>query len=78
MTSPFDWWHAGTPEARRALVAASLGWMLDSFDVMLYALVLASIMPDLGLAKSTAGALGSATLLASGAGGLVFGVISDK
>ena len=26
--------------AKRALVAASLGWMLDAFDVMLYALVL--------------------------------------
>src|SRR2546426_3753674 len=34
------WWHGATPAARRALVAASLGWMLDSFDVMLYALVL--------------------------------------
>ena len=44
----FGWWRAGTPEGRRALIAAALGWMLDSFDVMLYALVLASIMPDLG------------------------------
>lgn len=78
MTSLFGWWHAGSPEARRALVAASLGWMLDSFDVMLYALVLASIMPDLGLTKDVAGALGSVTLLASAAGGLFFGVIADR
>ena len=28
------WWREGTPEGRRALIAAALGWMLDSFDVM--------------------------------------------
>ena len=37
----FDWWRQTPPGAKRALVAASFGWMLDSFDVMLYALVLA-------------------------------------
>lgn len=31
---------AASSPARRSLVAASLGWMLDSFDVMLYALML--------------------------------------
>jgi MFS family permease len=74
----FSWWRDGTPEARRALVAAGLGWMLDSFDVMLYALVLASIMPDLGLTKDVAGILGSVTLLASAAGGIIFGIIADR
>ena len=44
----FGWWREGTVEGRRALIAAGLGWMLDSFDVMLYALTLASIMPALG------------------------------
>ena len=72
------WWRAGTPEGRRALVAGSLGWMLDSFDVMLYALVLAALMKDLGMAKLTAGLLGSATLVASTVGGLVFGVVADR
>jgi MFS family permease len=72
------WWRAGTPEGRRALIAGSLGWMLDSFDVMLYALVLAALMRDLGMAKFTAGLLGSATLVASAVGGLVFGVVADR
>jgi MFS family permease len=76
--SLFGWWHQGTPQARRALIAAGLGWMLDSFDVMLYALVLTSIMADLGIARDTAGALGSATLLASAAGGMIFGVVADR
>lgn len=74
----FGWWRAGTAEGRRALIAAALGWMLDSFDVMLYALVLASLIPDLGMSKGTAGVLGSATLLASAVGGVVFGVIADR
>ena len=72
------WWRAGTPDAKRALVAASLGWMLDSFDVMLYALVLAALMRDLSMDAPTAGLLGSVTLLASAAGGLIFGVVADR
>ena len=71
-------WREASPEARRALVAASLGWMLDSFDVMLYALVLASLIADLGMDKTTAGQLGSLTLIASAAGGVLFGVVADR
>jgi MFS family permease len=72
------WWKEASPDARRALVAASLGWMLDSFDVMLWAMVLAALMSDLGLGKPAAGLLGSLTLAASAAGGLVFGLIADR
>jgi MFS family permease len=74
----FGWWRVATPEARRALIAASLGWMLDAFDVMLYALVLASLMGDLEMTKGTAGLLGSLTLVASAAGGVVFGLVADR
>ncbi len=74
----FGWWRGGTIEGKRALVAASLGWMLDSFDVMLYALVLTALMRDIGIDAPTAGLLGSVTLLASAAGGMVFGVIADR
>jgi MFS family permease len=74
----FAWWKDAHPDARRALVAASFGWMLDSFDVMLYAMVLAALISDLGLAKATAGLLGSLTLVASAVGGLIFGVVADR
>src|SRR5688572_10156953 len=74
----FAWWQEGTPQARKALVAAGLGWMLDAFDVMLYALVLADIIRELGISKESAGALGSVTLLASAAGGILFGVLADR
>jgi len=75
---PFAWWHDGTPDAHRALVAAALGWMLDAFDVMLYALLLAWIIADLEMTRQTAGAIGSATLLAAAAGGLLFGIVADR
>lgn len=74
----FDWWHSADRTAKRSLVAASLGWMLDSFDVMLYALVLVSVRADLGMDSQTAGFLQSLTLIASAVGGLLFGVLADK
>lgn len=67
-----------TPGQRRTLVAAALGWMLDAFDAMLYALVLAHVMRDLGMSKATSGFLYTLTLLASGIGGVLFGFIADR
>src|SRR6266545_4400739 len=74
------WWHDADLRARRAFIAASLGWMLDSFDVMLYAIVLASLIqdPTLHLSLGVAGILGSITLLSAAGGGIIFGVIADR
>jgi MFS family permease len=52
--------------------------MLDSFDAMLYALVLTHVMRDLGMTKSTAGLLSTLMLLASGIGGILFGFLADR
>jgi MFS family permease len=67
-----------TSAQKRTLLAAALGWMLDAFDSMLYALVLAHVMLDLGMTKSVAGLLNSLTLVASGIGGVGFGFIADR
>jgi MFS family permease len=74
----FAFWRTADRTARRALVAASLGWMLDAFDVMLYALVLGAVRADLQLSGDVAGGLQSLTLLASAAGGIVFGIVADR
>ena len=74
----FGFWKEASLEARRALVAASLGWMLDAFDVMLYALILTAVIQDLGLSRETGGLMASLTLGASALGGLMFGVLADK
>ena len=73
-----EWPREMTPPERNTLIAGGVGWMLDSFDVMLYSMVLATLMRDLGMNKSTGGLLGSLTLLASAAGGVIFGFVADR
>src|SRR6476659_4509456 len=50
----FGWWRVAEKPARRALVAAAMGWALDAFDVMLFSLTLASVIKELGLTKTEA------------------------
>jgi len=71
-------WREASPEARKALLAAGMGWLLDAFDVMLYALVLNSLIEDLGLTRAQGGLMASLTLASSAVGGLIFGVVADK
>src|SRR5580693_1314463 len=75
---PIQLLKQASPGQRSTLLAASLGWMLDAFDAMLYALVLAHIMRDLGMSKATSGFLATLTLLASGIGGIFFGFLADR
>jgi len=76
----FAWWREADSRARHAFIAAALGWMLDSFDVMLYAMVGAALINDpiLHLSLKTNGLLGSVTQLAAAGGGIVFAVIADR
>jgi MFS family permease len=76
--SPIQLIRQASPGQRRTLLAASLGWALDAFDAMLYSLVLAMLMRDLGMSKTVAGSLGTLTLLASGIGGILFGFLADR
>jgi MFS family permease len=75
---PIQLIRQATPGQRRTLLAAALGWALDAFDAMLYALVLTMLMRELGMSKTTAGLLGTLTLLASGMGGVLFGFLADR
>jgi MFS family permease len=74
----FDWPAHVTAAQRQSLVAGGLGWMLDAMDVMLYSLVLAHLMRELGMGKAEGGLLNSLTLLASAVGGLGFGFFADR
>ena len=67
-----------TPAERRALLASTLGWMLDGMDVTLYAMVIAELLRALQLSTSQAGLLASVTLVASAAGGVFFGILADR
>jgi MFS family permease len=76
--SPFAWPRDISPAERKSLIAGGLGWMLDAMDVMLYSFVLAYLMTEFGMSKSTGGLLNSLTLIASAIGGLFFGVLADR
>lgn len=67
-----------TAEQKRTLLAASLGWMLDSMDVMLYSMALVAIQQELGMSAAASGLLMSLTLVASAAGGILFGMLADR
>jgi MFS family permease len=71
-------WSGATTAQRRVVVAAALGWMLDAFDVMLYSIVLATLMREFSMSRTTAGLLNGLTLIASAIGGLIFGVLADR
>jgi MFS family permease len=52
--------------------------MLDSFDVMLYSIVLATLMREFSMTKSIAGRLSTLTLIGSALGGYLFGFFADR
>lgn len=78
MNALFGWLAAASREQKRSLVAACLGWMLDSMDVMLYALVLGQVQREMHLSAAMSGALMSATLISAAAGGILFGWFADR
>jgi MFS family permease len=73
-----NWLSEADDIQKRALLAASLGWMLDSMDILLYSMVLAAMMSDLQMTEGTAGLMTSLTLGASAVGGIAFGFVADR
>ena len=65
-------------DRRNALLAASLGWMLDSMDVMLYAMVIPQVQRDLHMSTVSAGLVMSLTLVMAAIGGISFGFVADR
>src|SRR5215472_5495432 len=76
--SPLEWPRDVSAAEQKSLIAGGLGWMLDAMDVMLYSFVLAYLMAEFGMSKSTGGLLNSLTLIASAIGGFLFGVLADR
>jgi MFS family permease len=72
------WTLAKEPARRNALIAASLGWMLDSMDVMLYSMVIPAAQRDLHMTSGMAGLVMSMTLIAAAIGGIFFGFVADR
>ena len=78
MNRIFGWLVEASQQQKRTVLAASLGWMLDSMDVMLYALVLGQVQRAMHLSAALSGAMMSATLLSAAVGGIAFGWFADR
>ncbi|MFG1287844.1 MFS transporter [Xanthobacter versatilis] len=72
-------WYVGATKVQwQAFWSAYLGWSLDIMDLLLFAMLLSHISTDLGMDRSTAGMIASASLVATAFGGLVFGFLADR
>jgi MFS family permease len=78
LNSVYGWLAEASGEQKRCLLAAFLGYMLDSMDVMLYALVLGQVQREMHLSATMSGAMMSATLVAAALGGVSFGWFADR
>jgi MFS transporter, SHS family, lactate transporter len=67
-----------TPEARRAVAAAFLGWTMDAFDYFLVVLVYADIGEDFGVSTTRMAFLTTATLIMRPVGAALFGMWADR
>ncbi len=76
--NPFRFLLTASAVERRALLASTLGWMLDGMDITLYAMVLPELMREFQLSTSRAGFLTSVTLIAAAFGGILFGIVADR
>lgn len=72
------WWSEISAPQRRALIASSLGWVLDNMDFMMFAIVLGEIIKHFSISARTAGLFNSLTLMSSALGGVVFGILADR
>jgi MFS family permease len=60
------------------LFAAQAGYMLDAMDVLLFVFTINVLRAEFHLSAAQAGLISSFTLAFSAAGGIVFGVLSDR
>jgi len=70
--------NEGEDYARKAVIASTVGYALDGFDLLILGFILAAISSDLGLTSTQAGSLVTWTLVGAVVGGIVFGWLSDK
>lgn len=75
---------AGTPPppdpsaARRAVIAAGIGWGLDGLTWTIYSFALTAVLPVLGISKGAAGWVTALSVAASAVGGVACGYLADR
>lgn len=76
--STAPWYKGRTRSQWNALIAGFIGWALDIFDLLIFNFAIISLMKEFGLTKVETGMIASFTMIASGVGGVIFGIISDR
>lgn len=63
---------------RRAIAASGIGWGLDGFTWTMYGFALTAAMPVLGMSSGASGWVTAISIVASAAGGVIFGNLADR
>ncbi|AQS73865.1 MFS transporter [Corynebacterium ammoniagenes] len=63
---------------RRAIAASGIGWGLDGFTWTMYGFALTAAMPVLGMSEGASGWVTAISIVASAAGGVIFGNLADR
>ncbi|WP_078503742.1 MFS transporter [Streptomyces sulphureus] len=63
---------------KKAVVASSLGYAMDGFDLLILGFALSAISAELHLGHTQAGSLATITLFGAVLGGVVFGMLADR
>jgi MFS family permease len=74
----FGWIARLEEKERRTFAACIGGWALDAMDVQIYSFVIPTLIAVWGITRGEAGALGTAALLVSAAGGWLAGFLADR
>ncbi|WP_346184526.1 MFS transporter [Streptomyces osmaniensis] len=67
-----------TAYGKKAVVASSVGYAMDGFDLLILGFALSAIAGDLHLDHGQAGSLTTITLFGAVLGGLLFGMLADR
>jgi SHS family lactate transporter-like MFS transporter len=76
--SSLPWYRQVSRDQWRAFWAVFLGWIVDSFDFNILALILIDIEKSFTIDRAAAGALGTVTLIMRLVGGTIAGTAADK
>lgn len=64
--------------AKKAVIASTIGYALDGFDLLILGFILSAIIFDLHLTPAQGGSLVTWTMVGAVIGGLFFGALSDR
>lgn len=76
--SAANWFSGMSSSERRVFTACAGGWALDALNVQIYSFVIPALTGVWGITRTQAGALGTAALLMSAAGGGLAGWFADR